>query len=148
MIRWLIHMGMLGICSVEDWKEKKISLWKIKLYGSLILIYELWCLTEKNGNLYAWFGRTLAGLIPGIVLLIISRLSGETIGFGDGYLILIVGFSMGFWSTIGVLGTAFAGAFAAAIYVVLIKKRSRMTQIAFVPFLFLGMAGMGLWAGK
>lgn len=148
MTRWLIHMGMLGICSVEDWKEKKISLWKIKLYGSLSFVYEIWCLIGKHENFDEWFWGTLAGLIPGVILLIISRLSGETIGFGDGYLTLILGFSIGFWNTVGVLGTAFAGAFAAAIYIVLIKKRSRTTQIAFVPFLFLGMAGVGLWAGK
>ena len=80
-------------------------------------------------------------------MLLISRASQEAIGFGDGYLTLILGFSMGFWDTLGILGIAFLGAMGAAIYLVMIRGRSRNSEIAFVPFLFLGMAGTGLWTG-
>ena len=53
---------------------------------------------------------------------------------------------MGFWETLGVLGTALFGVLGAAIYLVIIRKKSRDSQIAFVPFLLLGMAGAGLWS--
>ena len=53
---------------------------------------------------------------------------------------------MGFWETLGILGTALFGVLGAAVYLVIIRKKSRDSQIAFVPFLLLGMAGAGLWS--
>lgn len=144
-IRYLIHMGMLGICSVEDWKEKQISLWKIWLYAIVVIIYESWCFLGEHREISEWLIWSATGLLPGIGMLIMGTLSQEAIGYGDGYLTLILGFSMGFWKTLGILGTALFGVFGVAIYLVVIRKRSRNSQIAFVPFLFLGMVGTVLW---
>lgn len=145
IIRWFIHIGMLGICSVEDWKEKQISLWKIWLYAIVIVIYEIWCFLGGRQEMSEWLIRVLTGILPGIGMLIMGKLSQETIGYGDGYLTLILGFSMGFWEILGILGIALFGVFGAAIYLVVVRKKSRNSQIAFVPFLLLGMAGTALW---
>lgn len=136
--KWMIHMGMLGICSMEDLREKKISLWKIRLYAAVVLIYEIGRQIGGTEKISEWLIFALTGLLPGIGMLIMGKLSKEAVGYGDGYLTLILGFSMGFWETLGVLGTA--------IYLVIIRKKSRDSQIAFVPFLLLGMAGAGLWS--
>lgn len=31
MEKWILHMLMLGLCSAEDYREKKISMWKFIL---------------------------------------------------------------------------------------------------------------------
>ena len=146
-VKWFIHMWMLGMCSVEDCKEKRISLWKIKLYAVLIFAYEIWYRAGQGEEWSKWMLWCLMGILPGTAMLVISKVSKETIGYGDGYLTLILGFSIGFWVTLGVLGIAFLGAMGAAIYLIIIRRRSRNSEIAFVPFLFLGMAGTGLWKG-
>lgn len=146
-VKWLIHMWMLGMCSVEDWREKRISWWKIKLYAAVVLLYEIWYRAGQKESLTEGLLWCITGILPGAAMLLISRASKEAIGYGDGYLTLILGFSMGFWDTLGILGIAFLGAMGAAIYLVMIRGRSRNSEIAFVPFLFLGMAGTGLWTG-
>ncbi len=149
VIRWFIHIGMLGLCSVEDWREKQISLWKIWLYAIVIVIYEIWCFLGGflggHKEISEWMIGVLTGILPGIGMLIMGKLSQEAIGYGDGYLTLILGFSMGFWEILGILGIALFGVFGVAVYLVVIRKRSRNSQIAFVPFLLLGMAGTALW---
>ncbi len=145
-VKWMIHMGMLGICSVEDWREKKISLWKIRLYAAVVFIYEIGRQIGGTEKISEWLIFALTGLLPGIGMLIMGKLSKEAVGYGDAYLTLILGFSMGFWETLGVLGTALFGVLGAAVYLVIIRKKSRDSQIAFVPFLLLGMAGAGLWS--
>ena len=102
--KWFIHMWMLGMCSVEDCKEKRISLWKIRLYAVLILAYEIWYRAGQGEGWSKWMLWCLMGILPGTAMLVISRVSKETIGYGDGYLTLILGFSMGFWDTLGILG--------------------------------------------
>ena len=113
--KWMIHMGMLGICSMEDLREKKISLWKIRLYAAVVFIYEIGRQIGGTEKISEWLIFALTGLLPGIGMLIMGKLSKEAVGYGDGYLTLILGFSMGFWETLGVLGTALFGVLGEAI---------------------------------
>ena len=39
---WMINMTMLAFCSIQDIKEKEVSLWKLKIYGFLSLAVCLW----------------------------------------------------------------------------------------------------------
>ena len=38
---WWIHFPLILLCSVEDWRCKKISVWKIMIYGGVILLTEV-----------------------------------------------------------------------------------------------------------
>lgn len=44
MKKWILHMLMLGLCSVEDYREKKISMWKF------ILLLTSHTLSYSNGR--------------------------------------------------------------------------------------------------
>ena len=88
--KWMIHMGMLGICSMEDLREKKISLWKIRLYAAVVLIYEIGRQIGGTEKISEWLIFALTGLLPGIGMLIMGKLSKEAVGYGDGYLTLIL----------------------------------------------------------
>lgn len=47
-VKWILHIVMLSVCSVEDWKEKEVSLWKIILYGIIISGYEIWEMNAED----------------------------------------------------------------------------------------------------
>lgn len=145
--KWILHMFMLGLCGIEDYREKKISVWKIILYAGVVAGYEIWECSSRKSAGDIWLLKSVLGSLPGLVMLGMGKLARESMGYGDGILVLIMGISMGFWETMGILFTAGIGASAAAVYILLRKKGGRKRQIAFVPFLFLGMAGGGLWLG-
>lgn len=84
-------------------------------------------------------------MIPGICLLILAKVTKEEVGYADGILTVLIGMSMGFWQTAGILFTALLGTFVTAVFLFIFCKRKRKTRIAFIPFLLLGMAGARLW---
>lgn len=146
-VKWMIHMCMLGLCSIQDWKEKEISVWKIAVYLGLVAVYGAAEVTFENKEISAELLRTAAGCIPGMALLAFGKLSGGAVGCGDGILTVVIGMSLGFWETMGILMTALTAAFGAGMILLVREKNIRNRQMAFVPFLFLGTAGAGLWMG-
>ena len=144
-VRWILHMVMLGVCSVEDIKKKEIALWKIAVYGALICGYEIWALCADYEEAGLWLLHAGAGAIPGIWLLILGRATKEAVGYGDGALTVIIGMSMGLWHTAGILSAAFAALFFTAAIFFIRGRKAKKNRIAFVPFLLLGMAGARLW---
>lgn len=82
--------------------------------------------------------RGVIGLIPGVVCILISYISKEQIGYGDGCVILLIGFLAGYEMAIICFASAlFLLSIVAAILLV-IKKVTKKTRVAFVPFLFIG----------
>lgn len=82
----------------------------------------------------------------GIVFLLISRVSGESFGYGDSILILIIGIFLGFWNLMYLLLGAFS---MAAVFsaVMMIKHRfNRKSSFPFVPFLAAAYLG-GMFIG-
>ena len=145
--KWILHMVMLGICSAEDYREKRISSWKLLLYAGLVFLYGIWEYSTQGEEHGRWILSSILGSIPGAFLLIPGKISQEAVGYGDGLAVLLIGISMGFWEALGILFTASVGACFVSLYLILRRKCGRKRQIAFLPFLFLGMAGAGLWTG-
>ena len=147
MEKWILHMLMLGLCSAEDYREKKISMWKFILYAGIAVGYGIWEYSTADSQRSVWMAQSVLGSLPGLLMLCMGKLSQEAVGYGDGLLVLIMGVSIGFWETMGILFTASIGAGAAALYTLLRHKGGRKKQIAFAPFLFLGMARGRVWLG-
>lgn len=77
----------------------------------------------------------LLGLVPGMVLLLVSVVGEQAVGKGDGWITCVLGGLIG-WERVLVVLTI--GAFGAAILggiLMLGLHRSRKTTIPFVPFL-------------
>lgn len=144
-MRWILHITMLGMCSVEDRREKMVSVWKIMLYGIVVLGYEVWKMAAMGNSLDMQMKKMAAGILPGIFLVLLSKVSREAVGYADGLLVLIIGMSMGLYVTMGIFLAALLGIFGTSAVVFLCCRKTRKYQIAFVPYLFLAMAGAGLW---
>lgn len=120
----------LAALAPEDIREKQISSKTIIISGLLAFICRL--LAERG-----WNGREIVySLIPGIFLLILSVVSKESIGIGDGMAVAVLGLWIGGGKTFMVLCVAWT---LAGIFAVICLMKKKKEPIPFVPFLLFGM---------
>lgn len=144
-LEWAANIIMLAFCSIQDIREKEISIWKLQIYGFLILGIFLWNFSIQKSALLSLLGKGIFGLIPGLAFLFLSKATKEAVGYGDGIILLFIGMSIGFWQCLGVLFTALLGIFLAAVLILIFSGRKKNIRIPFLPFLLTGMAGGYFW---
>ena len=144
-LEWAANIIMLAFCSVQDIREKEISLWKLQIYGFLILGIFLSRFFIQKNSLFSLLEKGFFGLIPGLLFLFLAKASKEAVGYGDGIILLFIGISIGFWQCLGVLFTALLGIFLAAAMILILAGRKKNVRIPFLPFLLTGMAGGYFW---
>ena len=69
-LEWVVNGVMLAFCSIQDIREKNF-LWKLKVYGILAAAVSIWKLFSPEDDLLLLICRLLAGLLPGIFLLVL-----------------------------------------------------------------------------
>ena len=143
-LEWVVNGVMLAFCSIQDIREKEISLWKLKVYGILAAAVSIWKLFSPEDDLLLLICRLLAGLLPGIFILVLAKITREAVGYGDGLILLFIGPSLGFWECIGIFFIGLLGVFLAAVLVALFFGRKKGLEIPFIPFLLTGLA-VTLW---
>ena len=120
---------MVGCLSRNDIKEKRIPVQFLLVSGIVALLF-LGISGKMTG---AYIMRDVG---PGLLLLLLSKITREGIGYGDGVVIVLIGLFCGAFFTVRTVGTAF---FLSGIYaLVLLWKRQRDT-IPFLPFLLIAM---------
>ena len=127
---WLIPLGILVPEAVRDIKDKTIYLSPVILGSIAGLVVNL-----VLGNDIA---KILAGCIPGAFLFLVSVITGECIGRGDGEVTAMIGLTIGLTETIWVLFIALMAAMFVCLILLLAKKAGRKSRIPFVPFLLFG----------
>lgn len=127
MLKVILLMGLFFAARL-DYKTKMIEQKWLLILGTLGFLGNLF-LDDKT-----FLYQTLMGTLVGMVLLLFARFSGESIGFGDGWLFTVTGIFLGFWGNLALLGGSMflAGIFSVACFIT--KKKGRHDRIAFVPF--------------
>ena len=125
----------MGLCflAIEDGKTKHISLKGLIIWAVLVMIGACFSMDNHLEGI-----NRLLGLCVGVGCLFISRWSKEGLGYGDSFVICILGIGLGIERLLQVLCMSFVLCFLYGVFHILIRKMSREDQIAFVPFLFLG----------
>lgn len=135
---WLIcrvvFAGYLGVLTVMDIRNKRLNLLFL-LSGFLLMTAGFFCKREIHPLLLA----TGAGV--GLVFLLASRVTGESFGYGDSILIMIMGGFLGFWDILSLLTAAFLLAAVFSVIMLIRKKFNRKTAFPFVPFLMIAYTG-------
>ena len=135
---WLIcrvvFAGYLGVLTVMDIRNKRLNLLFL-LSGFLLMAAGFFCKREIHPLLLA----TGAGV--GLVFLLASRVTGESFGYGDSILIMIMGGFLGFWDILSLLTAAFLLAAVFSVIMLVQKKFNRKTAFPFVPFLMIAYTG-------
>lgn len=132
-MEWNSSIIFLGICSYFDLKEQKIkSVW-IGVAGIAACIFQMYF---RNESVWSIVG----GVGTGAFLLLMSWLSKEQIGYGDGYVFIVLGVFLGLNKTIEVLMISLGCSFVYSLYLLLIKKKKGTDSYPFIPFVFLASA--------
>ena len=127
-----IMLGFAVGISVCDWKRRRIPVKWLVVYSiatiSCVLFY-------IEGNLISMLG----GIMIGAIFFLISRLTNEAIGYGDAWMITLLGAYVGGKDLVRLLFTA--SFLAAVVSLVWMWKQGwkREGSLPFVPFLTVGL---------
>lgn len=87
------------------------------------------------------------GIIPGLLCLFLGKISQEGIGYGDGYLISIIGMYLGLWKTVGIVMIALFLIGILSVGLLLLQRANRKTQIPFIPALLMAFGLQAMMVG-
>lgn len=136
LANWSVFI-LLGLAGVIDWKKREVPIWLLTTMSVVILLFAIFC-----EDVDIWY--RLAGALLGAVFFVISKFTKEAVGYGDSWLILILGIHMGILVALQVL---FAASLMAAIFAIFYLWKCRWKRSAtlpFVPFLAIAYAGVVL----
>lgn len=119
----------LFLAAAMDIKTLKINV----LYLAISTI-PLICFILAGGNSVSWQDRIL-GIAIGGVFIIVSLISREAVGMGDGLVIAWTGMAVGGMSCVGIMAIALGLCFVTAV---ILSIRKSKAKIPFIPFIFSG----------
>lgn len=124
----------LAICAVCDGIQRKIPLivvWLGMLAAALLHIQGL------GGNQSRQ--AIILSVIPGVMFWMLSFITGEKVGYGDGWLLIMIGLFMGLWKCFLILMIGLISSSLIVLILLAARKVSRDFKLPFAPFLLLGM---------
>lgn len=124
--------------SFEDLREKKISIIfpVAELVLSLAYSGYLWTLGEFS------IKTLLFDMLPGAMMLAVSVMTGMELGTGDGLMALTIGPLFGFCDMSVAIMLSFLFSSAGSIILLVSKKVSLKSHLAFLPYLTMGVGVM------
>ena len=131
---WIIG-AMLLMCAVCDSRKKRIPV--ILLIGISVAVV-VFVLCFKRTMPWA---RVFGGLL-GVVFFLVSRYTKEAVGYGDSWLILLLGVYLGRYEALQVLLLAAIGAAVYALFCLWRHRWKREVTIPFAPFLAAAYVGV------
>lgn len=129
----------LGICAVFDCIKKEIPLAAVWLGMVTAIILRAAGFLGRT----TWWGLGMS-LLPGIFFWILGFVTKEQVGYGDGWLLLMIGLFVGYENCFVVLLIGLVTESSVALLLLVFRKIHRDEEVPFAPFLLLGMV-MLLW---
>ncbi len=126
---------LLMAMAYRDWRTKQISCLSLLLMAILVLVLRVVFVEDT-----IW--STLGGVAVGISFFFISKYSRESVGYGDSWLILLLGIFLGGKMIMEVICIA---SFLAALFSIgygLVRGWNRKNTIPFIPFLTVAYVGV------
>lgn len=136
MAEWIM-CGVLAGFAVYDLKWKKVKMTAVALLGAGAVLYRIFTGTGAS--------ELVLGLLPGIVLLVVSFVTKESIGQGDGMVLCILGVFCGAKQAVAILGMAFTLCALLAVILLACKRVTKKTELPFLPCLCAGYCLCLLW---
>ncbi len=134
MLKFLTMFSVGGLILVEgirDLYKRKISMVSILLFGIFGIMIQLPHIKEN------WPG-IVGGIFIGVIIYGLSKLTKGKIGEGDGWILMVTGIFLGFRNNIMLLLLSLWVAAAVSIFLLLLKKAKRKTELPFVCFMIPG----------
>ncbi|MEG1846852.1 MAG: prepilin peptidase [Lachnospiraceae bacterium] len=131
-IEYILAGILLGITGVSDIKSKEISVNCLLLFVIPALLCTFYRFAQNETGVLT---TMLMGLIPGILCLCLGRITKEKIGYGDAYLLLVLGMFLGLRETIGMIMIALFVTALISIVLLVLHKIKKTQSVPFVPAL-------------
>jgi leader peptidase (prepilin peptidase)/N-methyltransferase len=130
----IILFLFLAICAVWDAVKKEIPLFVVWI--GMLTAFILRVIGVSADESWIMIG---AALLPGAIFWAISYVTREKVGYGDGWVLLMIGLSIGVAKCIAVLVTALLAEFVCLVLLLALRKIHRDNEVPFVPFLLVGL---------
>ncbi len=127
---WMIFMAR------EDIKYRSISIKNLVGMFLFLCIYLLGIILGTEG-----FILHIEGIALGSFFLLVSMITKEKLGYGDSFVLLLLGAYLGIWNFVAVVLLALTLSFVYGIIYLFMKKLQRTSEIPFLPFLLVGYIG-------
>lgn len=124
----------LAVCAVYDGFSRRVPL-------AVVWIGMLTAVCLQIGGAMGETNIVLAALslLPGAGFFLLSFLTREKVGYGDGWTLLMIGLFVGAYRCFLILLVGLMAESVAAVVLLVIGKIKRDREIPFLPFLLLGM---------
>ena len=119
----------LFLCVITDIKSKEIYLPVVVLDMAITSAVNLYTKRIEPIEL-AWI------IAIGLFFVMVSFVSGNQIGTGDAFLFMMTGCAFGIMGNLFIIFISFMAAFIYAVYIMLIKHKSKNYRMPFAPFVF------------
>ena len=131
IIRVVVPGIFLILEGVRDLKKRKISMTSVFLTGILGILFGIPLIKDN-------FISMLGGIAIGLVCLLIAGLTNEKVGYGDGWVLTVMGIYLGFRSNLYLLSVSLFLASLTSVLLLISKKAGRKTELPFVTFMIPG----------
>lgn len=128
--------GVIGCCylfilSIQDIRRNMVSGLFLAAGGLAATIVQIIFRSQAVEH-------TVGGFIIGFIFMGISWITKEALGYGDSFLIMIIGIYIGIWNLISVLLISFLFAAAYSMGSLVRHRFCRKKVLPFIPFLTVG----------
>ncbi len=132
-----LFLLLQAACTFYDVRIRAVPRWLLLLAGAMAALSRIAGIGGGTWS-YVWGG------LLGIGFLLISKYTGEAIGYADSWMIFVLGLYMGIWKLAVSLGIAFCAAGLWGLGKIVFQKKGRKETFPFLPFLtaaYLGVIG-------
>ena len=126
----LILLIFLFLCSLWDYKIRKIPLWLCHVGAFFIVVYEV---VAKEVSLK----RMIGGILVGLFLLGLTKITRGQVGLGDGIVFIVIGIGIGLKESFLLLLESLCLLFLFCFIGLIGKKIKIKQRIPFLPFVFI-----------
>ncbi|MCB7318138.1 prepilin peptidase [Lacrimispora sp. 210928-DFI.3.58] len=140
---WILKGSFLWFSAAAAWQDarkRSISVRTFQIAGMAGIAVRMWEVCWKGEELMAVMAEGALALLPGIFLLLLSAVTEEAIGKGDGWFFLISGIYLGYPGNLLLLGGSLLLCFPVSLYLFLKGvregRRTGAVRLPFLPFVF------------
>ena len=139
--KWVFKIAvvvLLVMASREDLRNKAISTWYLVAGGVLSFLFGICEIATDRSDV----ANMLMGLIPGVLMILLTVVTISAIGVGDGLMMLAIGPVLGARAMSVAVMIAFLLSALCCVILLTFKKISVKGRLAFMPFLTAGVGVM------
>ena len=125
---------LLALCALWDGIKKEIPLGLVWIgIAMAIVMHATGILGEET-----WLSIGIS-VLPASVFWMLSFITREKVGYGDGWVLFMIGIYMGFMKCVLILMAALVLESIILLVLLVLGKIHKEEEVAFVPFLLLGL---------